>query len=134
MRPPLALLLLVSRALADGSSSPLAAKEEPKKDDSPEKDQATSAKEEPKKDESSSAPKEQPKKEEANPEPKSEYRKPDSATPAPKVPEQAKKESGKTAPESPPKQGSRNETRVRPPLPLLARCALGSASLTLSPR
>ncbi|GAA5857941.1 hypothetical protein JCM9279_007233 [Rhodotorula babjevae] len=97
--------------LEAGGSKP-EAKEEPKKDDSPEKDQATSAKEEPKKDESS-APKEQPKKEEANPEPKSEYRKPDSATPAPKVPEQAKKESGKTAPESAPKQGSRNETRVK---------------------
>ncbi|GAA5947920.1 hypothetical protein JCM3775_006802 [Rhodotorula graminis] len=99
--------------LEAGGSKP-EAKEEPKKDDSPEKDQATSAKEEPKKDESSSsAPKEQPKKEEANPEPKSEYRKPDSATPAPKVPEQAKKQEGKTAPESPPKQGSRNETRVK---------------------
>ncbi|GAA5909341.1 hypothetical protein JCM8208_005650 [Rhodotorula glutinis] len=97
--------------LEAGGSKPEAKEEQPKKDDSPEKDQATSAKEEPKKDESA-APKEQPKKEEANPEPKSEYRKPDSATPAPKVPEQAKKQEGKTAPESP-KQGSRNETRVK---------------------
>ncbi|GAA5821738.1 hypothetical protein JCM3770_003157, partial [Rhodotorula araucariae] len=85
-----------------------------KLDSSGAKPEGGAAKDEPapkedKKDESAPAPK----KEDAIPEAKSEYRKPDSAQPAPKVPEPSKKQEGKTAPEPPAaaQKGSRNETR-----------------------